>query len=1165
MLINCALASVLLVLPQEPVPQAPTTPVTSTEAQPAKAQPQEQDVVALAGLLPKECLAVFSVSATAAHSKELAKTGLGQLLLPSLRFMPMDDMKGEFADTQLSLTDLGAALSHGFSIACPGLQLSGQPKVILVANMADATEKIQTELRSVLETVLTGQTMAPYRKVNEVQVWSGEFAPEQLFFYAFKDQTFFASNDYDELEASLFRAHKSELSSLQNNERYQIFASKAKAEGPALVSFFMKPNTLLDQALSSLPAQFSRKARQILGQLEFHKFSELGTMLRAKDGLIHDYTWISYPEPRTGLLATLMGSDQQVDAELFKSIDADAISATVFHLNFRQLFDDVLALLTTFDPSMTQMAKMLQDDLKQSTEVDLANDVLSVMDHRVLLQEWKLPGQQSRHMAISIGLRDGLRFENALKRLQNTLPVSATSVDGIAAYALANPDPKAKTEMVIATYKGQVFLATSMSAAERMKAVLDDPAGNAEVAVALENLSTMPNAFSWANTRELGKTWLMSLGEEIEEVALAKELANSLAQMQDPMLSAFYQEHEGFVARGSSPIGNPYLSLTLAMGLRVGLNKLSSSALGNSFSQGSTEELTQLMHDIQQAEMDFKSNSSRDVNGNGQGEFGNLDNLVANGFILPNHLGETQGKGCYLWNNHRIKVLLPQSLELREQKFVVVAWPANNMTGEVYALTQNNQLQVNDILAQSEGIVDFDLRDLFAEGEFESELTTGWRSLELSPVTAPSLASVQPHEEASVREAYEHLLRAEAANKANLEILKYLRSPHSGIVARAAFTVRKLKMQQATPQLADLVATHPETLVQQHALYALIAFKDQQSIAASLTALQSSDPTVRGLAATNLGKLKVNNAMEPLLNLLSANPEEDGKDQVAALCALADIGNPACLIPAAAANKSPSKNHGHALAYLFSQLSPQLATKAEVAALLVVLDNDSTLLRRYAIQRLGTLGDHNAVNALEGRLTQENELRPLILVSLDNIRGNKHKTGDGADGSPRLGLSGALQETTARSKSFWNSLQRSQRYMLMGAVAGVLLIIMMMLVLRSHRRRKAEGENWAAMVAPSDDFAGNEPAYEEPYEEVAYEGEAYEDETFAETDLAEGTEEGSEEEPYQEDYDYNEEVGELDILAEGETDSEWNEYGETSEVHDENFFEEEFQDQDNRS
>ena len=326
---------------------------------------------------------------------------------------------------------------------------------------------------------------------------------------------------------------------------------------------------------------------------------------------------------------------------------------------------------------------------------------------------------------------------------------------------------------------------------------------------------------------------------------------------------------------------------------------------------------------------------------------------------------------------------------------------------------------------------------------------------EMSP--APSVLQAEPSE------VYRALLAAETnpTPGAAQTIAAGLASGHPEVTARAAWSAGKLQMREVIPQLIELSQAPTALPVRRQAIAALSAMPDPRSEEAALETLESEDLTARTFAARLLGQLKTSAAIAPLVKLLSK--QGDGDDRVQAMLALSDIGDPQPLLAAACAISSNGSQLDHALAFAFQSLSNKLPPENECQTLLAVLDHPSTSVRRHAIARLGELRDPSSTQALEERLTEEDEhLLPLLQASLGSVQEQALRSS-----SPDPdGVSGGLSET--------------RRKLAAGSFICLLLSIATFLLWRVNRRRRAQA--WAAVAAQSQEHLSQDASLmEEPW------------------------------------------------------------------------------------
>lgn len=357
-----------------------------------------------------------------------------------------------------------------------------------------------------------------------------------------------------------------------------------------------------------------------------------------------------------------------------------------------------------------------------------------------------------------------------------------------------------------------------------------------------------------------------------------------------------------------------------------------------------------------------------------------------------------------------------------------------------------------------------------------------------TPPTATAAASTAP---ASDLEALQRLERD--GKKANLAAAAALAASNDAAVAsRATWLLSQIEDPNQPEALHELATKAPQADARLQAMAALLRQGQVRSVATATTGLDDPDRRVRAVAAQVLGKLRRPTSVAPLLALLDRRaPEDHGAtpaiDVQAAILALHDLGaKDQLLATATAVQNGKVAGCGQALAFTFQDLSPQCAPKDELALLLAVLDHREPLLRRYAIGRLGELGDATAASALERRLGSEGaELRPLVEVALARVRKQAHGTESQAT---EAAADGPLQAVQQR----WAGLTPPQQFILVGF--GCLFVLAIGFVVIMVRRRSASvlsGTTTAVtdLVAPSDEYVAELAA---EAEQIAAEAETIE-------------------------------------------------------------------------
>jgi hypothetical protein len=304
------------------------------------------------------------------------------------------------------------------------------------------------------------------------------------------------------------------------------------------------------------------------------------------------------------------------------------------------------------------------------------------------------------------------------------------------------------------------------------------------------------------------------------------------------------------------------------------------------------------------------------------------------------------------------------------------------------------------------------------------------------------------------------------------------------IAARAAWLLGEWKIRAAAESLAGAAVRHNSPAVRLQAMSALARVADESVLEAVTTATTDGEPRIRALAAQALGHIDSEIATASLLGLLEKYGKEPVReppvDLIAALLVLHDRGLSSAMLPAASAIKFSQPQLGQALTFLFQDLSPKLDPKTEAQTLIAVLDHPESMLRHYAIQRLGELRDPSTASALEGRLAKEGpELQPLVHVSLAQVRGDTQHAGDDMLGRAKSNVAAIAQMIQRR----WNTMPLPVRLAVVGGGAAILVLGVVALVWLRRARRRAHADAVAAMVAPSDNYhRGGSPAHAEEEE-----------------------------------------------------------------------------------
>jgi HEAT repeat protein len=837
-----------------------------------------------------------------------------------------------------------------------------------------------------------------------------------------------------------------------------------------------------------------------LTALDINRVSAVSYAIYVRDGEFHDYVRVVYPEPRSGLLATVLTGTGELDRNLFRLIPPDVSGYAVGAVSIPAIVEQTLKLAKGLSPMLKANVDKFIFDLRRSTGVDPEEDLLSPMGDQFLSLQWPASEKVAQGMAVLINLHDPLRFQNALEVLQPKIPVRIKwdLIDNRRVYRFRVPGAPENEWPVLTVVGDFLLIAGGERAFQAIQAQLNRPRMNHDARSYLAELPEGTFIASWVDLASSLRAQLVGLQELADMTGNNETFQSLLSAIEDlagTTRTTALRDERGAVYRSHSPVGNLQALAILSIGASIAIPNLVAARSAYRDLEAVTNvewdaNVTRLMQTIAKAQEEFRDSGFSDVDGNGVGEYGTLKALKAKGLLTPVDLGADVGNGVFRRHGYLISLFLPDSIIAQETHFVAVAWPDKGRTGQVYGSTPERPAMVNDIIARETGIQQIDPRDIFVSGSLTAGLVAGWRDLESTSTIKPRFlgGGNQTQIEGELR------LMQQAEEQGDRKLLiVLLKAQDPAVAARAAHDLGNLRAREAVPDLCSALSSQSDLGVRLQIMGALNKIGDPRSYHAAVESLNSESVLLRALAAANLGKAGNPDGVQPLLTLLGSaeTDSEDKRDRVQAIMSLNELARTDCLLPAAAATSDDNPEVGRALAYLFQSLSPKLAAE-EASSLMSVLNHQSQLLRRYAIQRLGELKDSTTVRALEGRLAVEDEsLRPLILVALDSIRARQEAT-PGSDFSDSV--SGHATEFFDGVRRRWSRMSGPQRLVAKLGVGMLLIVAGLFLAARARRKRKQYGEEWVAMVAPSSDFATphNDHAQED-YQEVVPEDYAEEE------------------------------------------------------------------------
>lgn len=866
--------------------------------------------------------------------------------------------------------------------------------------------------------------------------------------------------------AGITETHSESGHTLGENPRFRSWHEVASSEGANLVTAWLDLREFVAQTLGRNKSTPGLAA--LVPLLKLDSLGSLGFTAQVRGGEIHDSIRIDLAAPRQQLLAALLGEGVRIRPGLASLVPATASSWSILTLDLAQVWQEGIQLASEIDQKVGKSLDAELRSLQQRLGFDIERDLVGNLGTELLcFGQPRAEGRTSSpEFAVLIPVHNSPRLADALTRLAQTFEIrtSAAMVANKRVLRMALPGCPPDLEPCFHVGDTHLVFATSPALLEKAIVQLTDAPENRPVQDFLSNLPPGTNSVAWTETGEALRTIWDRIAAQVPG---NPELPQPLARLRGTARSLMTVDKAGVTWRSSSPIGDVAL-----LGLLAGTASwFAPRLLENPFTSvfegtprpgttaNSLPAIARLVAELGEAQESWKQ-LQRKNGSEPSGSYGTFADLLGAGLIQPDQLGKQVDDQTREVHDHLLRILLPSSPVERVSHFAVVAWPASKHTGLVWCATPQRHCASNDLIARSLGITSIDARDVWVEGRFSGPMSTGWRDVAV-PSSSTSKAPAPSPDEKLVA-LLDALEKNGKKGKSSPELLLALEHQSTEVRARAAFLAGQLAIADAVPKLCTIVTNEPDTAAGRQAMATLAKLVDPRGRQAAIAALGCKTVETRAAAAFLLGKIRAQDAIDPLVNFLAGSGSEGGEDRIQALTALADIGVAACLVPAASACRSDDKKVGAALAYLFQSLSSKLAPTEEAPKLMAVLEHPAPLLRRYAIQRLGELKEKSATAALEGRLAKEEPaLQPLVRNALDAIRGPSATAVE----SPNA-AEGVVRKLTL----FWERQTPAQRTVLGGIVGVVVVVVLLSLLLVVRMRRMRAGEAWASKVAPSPEF-----------------------------------------------------------------------------------------------
>lgn len=1006
-----------------------------------------------AGFLPADTLFVAELRPKAEFQEELEQTRFWgalqeQLDQPGCRDLvaairaPLTGKEGD----GLRPFDL---IARGGTIAVTAPGKDGMPGVLIVVDAGELAARLTIALDD--RVALGPKGGIQRRDRSGTPTWQIELGRQPVMLALAGTQLILASST-DRLDATLRCLGGTTDQTLATNARYRHFAKHLATRGGTanLLNTWLDVGGLLTHGLAQAPAMVRETAKRWLGRVGLDGLSGFGMTVGAEHGVVVERVFVDVMGPRSALLAALLPESGQLGLDTATLAPRDVASFFAIETDLKSAYVELLRILDAAEPKLAEELRRGMRAASQQLGIDLEADLIFQLAHRVAAMQW--PAAEATSSAEWLYVIDVQRSERVAEVLTR-LPMFESSKLGAYDMLLQRTGG-----VGLAVGRGVIVAASSERQLRRWLGDQRVPTPHPEVRTALSRLSEGGIGCGWVNPRPLMAETLRAIdlaGAVAPGAAMARRIVSQAANTLAPLSWSLYSGQHGYVTRMESSSGFT-VELLVATLAGIAEEAVADPTLARLLDASRSSEdlrsvhMTQVLAALQVAQSRHFAEHKR---------YADLDTLLGSGALPKDYFDGPRGPNVQGLGDSLVTVLMVPG---DNSHWVGVVWPADRRTGEVFAVADDQPPMRNELVARSRGIAMPMLRDVFNRGDASAGLTPGWRVIDLGAETATDAPAVAGSGERATL-AIIAALEKRGPSAAG-EILRYLDSESPPVVSRAVFALGKLRSSQAVPRILEVATKHANVEVRRQAMKALMNLGDRRTVQASMELLADVDGTVRKLAAANLGRLKATEAADALVALIvraSAEPSGD-EDAAAALLALGEIGDPAVLLRAAGATPAEGKKTAEALVWMFQTLSPTLGKEDEPKTVMAVLDHRCALLRRFAIQRLGELGDPIAVTALESRLAAEDDqLRPLVEVSLTAIRGGvAGETGGAADFARR-----AVDWSQTTALEIWNDPR--WRTVLVAGFAGLLVMAIGLTIVIKRQRRRQKGESWAAMARQS--------------------------------------------------------------------------------------------------
>jgi HEAT repeat protein len=1033
---------------------------------------------ALDRMLPANTTAAVIVGDVMAQRDKLAQTAVWRLLSGSTALGPLQSMFDQgwrdlAGQTGMSPSELQDVFGHGAAIACTGV-VDGQPGLLAIIASGGSTGT----LRDAISQRATGAKTEDW---DGVQVRSLPAGGATLYAAFTAAHSLFAT-DPQALRAALALSQGGGDSLAAAGD----YAAAMTGRRNTLCTMFARPAALAAN-IAALAGDRGSQLAKLASVLELGKVTLACATLGLQNKEFVAETRLD--SKAGGLLGALLGQPGIIGSRTSRLVPPDAEAYATYAVNFGKVFDAAIAIAEVFEPAVRNGLDTGIANLKQNVGVDLRADLLANFGDYVVTSQWSR-GSAQEFVAL-VAVQDETRFQQALNTLSklSPVPLRRTMVQGKETLQVGK-ELADGVQPAFAVAGGHLVFATNPATLDDILRQVLSPQANAD---AIAFFGKLPAGTTMASRAPAlfalkSQASLLSRGG----VTLNTEGLGDLGYA----VKTIVRDDQGAKATTTSQLGSTEALTALAIGTAVAMPQLLAARHVATVQRMATakpvakptpkpaqepagkptpdadaatpapeqnpapkpmkpqraEAPLDLLTAIAKAESMYHAAADKD----GVAKFGTLDELIASGQLKAETFGKVDSDRLLTADGWRVSVLLPAEAAAAGKTFTAVAW-TNGDDARVFVVRQDGNVYRHDALRTGS---DSELTPtvVFHSGRPDGDLVAGFVELAIAsgPADAAEIAALQAAEAAGKR-----------ADVATLTPL--LRSRSAAVVARTAWLLGSLNKKDAVQPLLEALSVQERKAVRLQLVAALGHFADLQTMPALIGALDDSDAAVRAQACKALATLHNQRVRDALVSLLERHGKDSGEclDVAAALLALADNGDPTYLMAASTAINKTDGRVPQALAFLFQAQSPKLPANEESTLLLAVLDHPVTLLRRYAIQRLGELRDPSTAKALEGRLASEGpELQPLIKLTLAAARGERDSSSAGNDLIARAKAN--AEALFDKGMATWKGMDDRQKLTAGGIAAAGIVLIMVAFSLRARSRRRRRIAEMAAMVKPSD-------------------------------------------------------------------------------------------------